>query len=257
MFIEERQNKILEIISKEKSVTVNKLKKILNVSGATIRSDLNELSKKGLINRTHGGATAVQETESGLVVENNLKAKLSRNYKFKAEIADKAVQYIKNDSCIVLDASSTAFELAKRIKETNLKLMILTSSLNVVVLFKDSYNITVILIGGVYSNEYNATIGDLGSDIMKRINIDIAFVSGHAISIEKGLTEFNPFEVRLKEAIVKHSMQVIALFDYTKLDLVSTTSFAEVSEIDILITNVNDVEEELLKKFKKNNFKVE
>ena len=51
MFSNERQDEILDILNKNKSATVEELASELFVSGATIRRDLREMEKQGLIKR--------------------------------------------------------------------------------------------------------------------------------------------------------------------------------------------------------------
>ena len=53
-----RQQYILSLIKTEGTVTVSQLAEELGVSELTIRRDLDQLEKKGLVERTHGGATA-------------------------------------------------------------------------------------------------------------------------------------------------------------------------------------------------------
>ena len=60
MLSEERKRKILNYINSKHAVTATDLMEKFNASEATIRRDLTEMDKKGLISKVHGGAVSIQ-----------------------------------------------------------------------------------------------------------------------------------------------------------------------------------------------------
>ena len=66
MLPDERFRRILEIIRKNQSVTVQELVKQIGISESTVRRDLAALDKKGLLHKVHGGATSI---DAGFGVE--------------------------------------------------------------------------------------------------------------------------------------------------------------------------------------------
>lgn len=239
MFTTERHTKILDILKEKKSVSVNELADYLEFSPATIRTDLNFLDKQGLLMRTHGGATKIQEELTVPTLEEDFTDRERKNPAEKKNIAEKAFEYIEDNQCIIIDASSTCYELAKLINESPLRLIILTNGLNVINLLKGNPNLTTMIIGGVVRGNSNAIEGVLGADILDKINIDTAFVSPHAFSLDKGMMDFNLYEVELKKKMIEKAEKNIGLVDYTKLGKNSIASFANYDEIDILITDEN------------------
>jgi len=255
MFIEERHKRILGIIDKEKSVSVKQLTQKLKFSPAIIRSDLNYLSEQGLIIRTHGGATALEKIDDDQTIDVNFQTRRQKNQKEKREIARKAFNYIYADNCIVLDASSTTYELAHLINDSSMRLMVLTNGMNVANLLKDNTRITTILIGGIVRGNSNAIEGSLGASVLQRVNIDSAFLSGHAFNLKDGLTDFNIYEVELKKQMIEYSKSIYALIDYTKLDKSSVASFGSASDVDYFITNDN-IDSTISENYKKNNLQI-
>lgn len=237
MFTEERHKKIIDIVNKEKSVSVKDLTNWLAFSPATIRSDLNFLNKQGLLIRTHGGATSLDEKTNNKSLNINFGIREKENPAEKAEIAKKAFQFVKENSCIILDASSTSLELGKLINETNMRLMILTNGLNVSNILKNNSTITTILIGGVVQGNSNAIQGTLGESLLQKLNVDSAFFSAHAFNMGEGLTDFNLYEVDLKKIMVKHAKTVYALLDHSKLENSSIATFGSLVDIDYFITD--------------------
>lgn len=256
MFTEDRHKKIIEIIEKEGSVSVTQLTEMLNFSPATIRSDLNILDKNNQLIRTHGGATALKRTSDKPGIKEDFSYRKKENHKLKVDIAKKAFKYIENDSCIVLDASSTAYELALLINDSSLRLMILTNGLNIANLLKTNPRITTIIIGGVVKGTSNAIEGILGSSILKSVNIDKAFLSAHAFSLSDGLTDFNLYEVELKRKMVEAAKQVFAIVDSTKLEKSSIAAFASAEDIDVFLTDSSEIEPDLKEAYERSGLKL-
>ncbi|WEG12457.1 DeoR/GlpR family DNA-binding transcription regulator [Pullulanibacillus sp. KACC 23026] len=233
MFVMERRKKILELLEARKRLTVNELADSLVVSEATLRSDLNNMEKEGLLTRTHGGAILNENTNS----ETSFSARQKRNQKEKVLIAKEAVQFIKEKQCILLDASSTALELAHLLKQLSIRITIVTSSAAIALELNESPEITVILIGGMMTKGASSVEGTLGLNLVDQFNIDIMFTSANGFTPEAGLTDFNLYEVQLKSGLVNKAHMVIALLDHTKIGSNSSAVFAETNQIDIIITD--------------------
>src|SRR5699024_9288625 len=153
----------------------------------TIRSDLNYLDQQGLLIRTHGGATIIKK-QNHLSIEKDYSFRERKNHEEKKEIAKQAVNYIHDGECIILDASSTCYELAHLLKNTKLRLTILTNGLKTADLLKDNPNVTLILIGGIVKGSSNAIEGLLGTEILNKVHVDCGFFSGHAFDLKEGLS---------------------------------------------------------------------
>ena len=69
----ERHQQILEQILSRKSVRVNELSDILDVSVATIRRDLSQMEERGLIQRVHGGAIYIEDPEEPPILHRKTK----------------------------------------------------------------------------------------------------------------------------------------------------------------------------------------
>lgn len=236
MYTNQRREAILSLVQERGSVSVNDLTEKFQVSKATIRSDLNYLSKNNMLIRTHGGATRTKEEET-IKIDRNYDIRKQKNIEKKAEIAKLAFPLIKNGECIILDASSTCYELAKVINHSDLKITVLTNGLRTASLLKENLNLTVIVIGGVVKGTSNAVEGTLGLEILRKVNIDTLFTSAYAISTTGGLSDFNLYEVELKKKMVELASQTIGLLDSTKFEKKSIATFASLDQLSGLITD--------------------
>ncbi|WP_152658487.1 DeoR/GlpR family DNA-binding transcription regulator [Oceanobacillus sp. CFH 90083] len=235
MFVTERRNKIMELLHDKQRLTVKELSDQIGVSEATLRTDLNKMEKNGLLTRTHGGAMLNQQSE--VDYDTSFSVREKRNRKEKSLIAKEAFQLIEEKQCILLDASSTALELARYLNEKMIRLTVVTSGIQTALELKDNPNITVILIGGVVTKGSTTMEGTLGVELLDKLHIDILFTSANGFSVENGLTDFNLYEVELKKHMVNKAQKIVAVIDHSKIGVTSSAPFARTNQIDVLITN--------------------
>ncbi|MBA5849836.1 DeoR/GlpR transcriptional regulator [Clostridium sp. cel8] len=243
----ERHNKILELLYKNKKVTTHGLSEMINVSACTIRNDLNKLEKDGLIKRIHGGAVlpeTVQKRDLSFTIRKG------KNQDEKNIIGKKAYDFIKDGQCIIIDASSTAVSFAKYLSKTDFRITVLTNGIYTALELKDNNNINVILVGGVVRSKSGALEGLMGKNLISQINADIAFLSARGFTLEQGLTEFNIYEAELKKLLVSRAEKIVAMLDFSKLEVNSISSFADSKKVDTIITDSNSPEN-VLDKYRK------
>ena len=91
MDIDERKQKIIEMLNKNSKVKVNELSELFKISEVTIRMDLADLEAKGLLSRVHGGAVSSYRTYFNM----NLQQRLNTNQSEKQAIAEEVAKMIK------------------------------------------------------------------------------------------------------------------------------------------------------------------
>jgi len=247
MFASERRDKIIQILNNQRRVTVKELASEIGVSEATLRTDLNTMEQYGLLTRTHGGAILNNEE----VNETSFIVREKKNKKEKIQIAKKAFELIEEKQCVLLDASSTALELARYIKNQPIRLTVVTTGLQTASELNQNPDITVILIGGLVTKGSSSIEGTLGLSILDYINIDMMFTSANGLS-DNGLTDFNLYEVQLKKELAVKAGKIIALIDSSKIGKNSSAVFATMSQIDAIITDA-PINKELTEKIESNN----
>lgn len=233
LFASERRQQIMELLKEKKRITVKELAVEIDVSEATLRTDLNKMEQDGLLTRTHGGAVINDQNDN----DTSFSARERKNRKEKAIIAEKAFELIAEQQCILLDASSTALELARYLKNKPIRLTVVTTGLHTALELKDNPDITIILIGGVVTKGSTSIEGTLGINVLDHVNIDIMFTSGNGFSIHNGITDFNLYEVEMKKEIIRRSQKVVALIDSSKIGKTSSSFYASLEDIDTFITD--------------------
>lgn len=248
MFAEERQQIILKKVFADKAVTVKELSRLFGVSMPTIRSDLDAIcALNPHIDRAHGGIVLSNSDVSKLTSYEERKA---QNLEEKKQIATLAANMINHQDTIMIDSSSTCFEIAIQLENTEKNVTIITTSLNVAIKLKENPNLTVIIIGGLLKPKSITVQNSFDDNIINAFNVDKYFFSASGISYENGFSDYNYNEVIDKRKFLSKSRQSIALIDSSKFDIVSKSSFAQLVEVNYLITssNVNHSITELYRK---------
>lgn len=240
----QRQQKTVNILAEKKILSVGELSEIFDTSEMTIRRDLDDLACRGLIRRVHGGGCEVAEN----VLESAFSARLRQNRREKEKIAAKAVKYVKEDSIIFLDASTTTLEMARKL--VGKKVTAITNSQYTSLELTKIPTVNGIMIGGVLDKEAFATVGSVALDEVKQYNANKCFFSTHAFSVNEGTVESNLLLIEIKRAMVEASKEAILLVDHTKFSRISLSLAIPIDEIDKIIVDgkVSPDEIELLKR---------
>jgi DeoR family transcriptional regulator, aga operon transcriptional repressor len=234
-----RRVKILEIINSEGQVAVTELSKIFSVSEVTIRNDLSQLEKKGLLIKTRGGGLKAQRV--GIDQQLNDKAKI--NSKEKQAIGKKAAELINDNDTIIIDSGTTTVEIAKNIGRVN-NLTVITNALNIASqLIRNE--IKVILLGGILRTSSLSLIGPIGENSIKYFYCDKCFLGVDGIDSHSGIYTPNLEEAHLNRMMIESSKELIVVTDSNKFRRKSLAHIAPITKVSIIITDSKIPEDEL------------
>jgi DeoR/GlpR family transcriptional regulator of sugar metabolism len=228
----ERRRKIISLLEESNSVLVLELSKTFNVTEETIRRDLEKLEKEGLLKRTHGGAVI----SDNINLELPLKVREVTNIEGKRAIGIKVSEYINDGDTIMLDSSTTALQVAQKIKDKR-KITVITNSINVVTELSTSKDCKVISTGGILRENSMSFVGHMTEDSIKNYNVDIAVIACKGIDMNRGITESNEMEAEVKKAMVEAAEKVFLLADYTKFNKISFLKMLKLDKVDTIFTD--------------------
>lgn len=228
----ERRRKIISLLEERNSVLVPELSKIFNVTEETVRRDLEKLEKDGFLKRTYGGAVI----NDSIHTELPLKIREGTNIDGKTAIGMKAAEYIKDGDTIMLDSSSTALQVAERIKEKR-KITVITNSVKVVSELAGVKDCMVISTGGNLRVNAMSFVGHQAVYSIRNFNVDIAIVCCKGIDMERGITESNDMEAEVKKAMMRAAEKTFLVADYTKFNKVSFVNMLKLDDVDMIFTD--------------------
>src|SRR5438045_1665413 len=199
----ERMQHVLRLLETRDYVPVTELSEAFAVSEVTVRSDLAALARDGLVARIRGGVRALQQGQS----EAGFDLRLRLEVEHKRAIARAAAAMVENNEAVALDASTTAYYVALELCAKR-DLVVVTNGLLVATALADAPTITVIVTGGVLRLSAMSLVGDLGTDVLRTTRINKGFLGARGLSLDRGLMDLNPDEVRIKQEMRSEERRV-------------------------------------------------
>lgn len=236
-----RQKEIIEIIQNQGYINAAAAANKFDVSIATIRRDLNQLEKQGLLEKKYGGAKLPTDTAINMLP---FALRQSQFRSSKTAIASAALKHIPDCCTIALDAGSTLFELSLLLKERNNLVIISSDVISANELLKHENN-QVYMMGGFLTKDGSSS-GDFAEDFINKItNIDIFLCSCDGAHPKYGISNENLNINNLKVNYMKKARKTIALIDHSKFSQNAFYKMCDFTDVDLLITD-SDTPDEIL-----------
>ena len=224
-----RHEEILKILKKRGKATVKELSDELFVCEMTIRRDLRELDRCGLLTRYRGGA-AIRIKD----VDYPIKIRRRFRESEKKELALAASEYLCDNSCVFLDSSSVCMYLIPHIaKRKNIRLV--TNSVQTVLLAAQLH-IPCELVGGSYFEKDMCLVGGAAVRRLCEINPDTAFISSSALSDDGTVSDIDEQQTEVRRAVIKNARKTVFVFDSTKLHKTDTFTLYRTGGSEVIIT---------------------
>jgi DeoR/GlpR family transcriptional regulator of sugar metabolism len=230
----QRHAYILDRVRTDGGVRVADLVRELGVSDMTVRRDLEVLHDQGLLEKVHGGATAVVPSA---LFEPGFSAKSELQRDAKEAIADAAARLVHPGQAIAISAGTTTYAVARRLLEVP-QLTVVTNSVPVAdVLYHGGRpDQTVILTGGVRTPS-DALVGPFAVAALRTVNVDLVIMGVHGMDPHAGFTTPNMLEAETDRAMVEAARRLVVVADHTKWGVIGISSIARLSQADTLITD--------------------
>lgn len=246
MIADERYAKIVEITNTRGFISTKELAQILNVTETTIRRDCEDLDKKKLIIRVHGGAKGLKQ--KNILSNKDEKTMKERTYIHASEkdaICKKAASLVKDGDCVFLDGGTSIVPMLKYLKGKKIK--IVTHSHLITPIFDDE-NAEVFTIGGKFIPDYSMCVGPITISDLERFNFDYAFISCAGIDINRKLVYTAEMDtMAVKQKAMSLATKSYLLVDSSKYSIKGFCSFISSDDFDAIISddNINFNDEEI------------
>jgi DeoR family L-fucose operon activator len=231
MLLAERLQKIVDIVNERRSIRVTELSDLFEVTEETIRRDLDKLEAERKLARSHGGAVSIAETPS----ETPYYEREIVNKEEKRKIAQAAVSFIQPRERILLDASSTAWYMAKLIPD--IPLTVLTNSIKVSMELSTKEKIQVISTGGILSPGSLSWVGPLAVRSLEQYYVNRLFFSCKGARLERGLSDSNELQALVKQQMLAVAESAYLLADHSKFGIQEFSHVAGWDSVDYVITD--------------------
>ncbi len=229
-----RSEKLYQTILERGSVRIVDLAREFQVSLPTVRKDIEDLEREGLVERSRGMAHL--KTASYMIDGTGL-GHLQNNQE-KILVGKMAATLIENGDAVILDCGATATEMAKNLVHRQ-NLRVVTNALNIAMILGGEPTNQVMMTGGLFKPETLAVSGEKASAFFEGIFADKLFLAVGGVSIEAGISYPDFIDLHVKKAMIDAARKTYLLADSSKFGIRQFATFGSMDRIDAVITDRN------------------
>ena len=237
----DRVFQILDLIRAKQKVNVSELSEKFQVTGETIRRDLERLEREGYVARTYGGAVLIQQPPGHV----NYTERAIQNVEAKNRMGELTAAILPASGAIGCDASTTVLAVIPYIKD-NAGITLLTNSIRI----PNDYmydKIRIISTGGNLRSRTQSLQGEVTTRAMEGYFLDVCVLSCRSLDLTNGIYEGDEEEAYFKNVMVEHSRRVILIADHTKFNKTSLIRTLSYDKVDMLVTDQKPSDEWILR----------
>ncbi len=228
---------ILERLRQAGTASVEDLCTELGVSVHTVRRDLEDLHKRGVLRRVYGGAAQLEPLfYEPFRADKSFQEQMESFADEKRRIAKTAAALVNEGDIVAMTAGTTTTETI-RCLPMNSRLTVVTNTVNVAMELCKRKDIDVFVTGGNLRDTWFSLIGPTAIQSISKVFIDTLFIGVHGIDSQRGLTCVDPDEAELNKVMVRQARRKIVVADSSKFDVVSKWLIAPISAVDVIVTD--------------------
>ncbi len=227
-----RRFELIRLAQRQGQLSVAELSSQFGVSADTIRRDLDLLSVRGFVRRTHGGAVPADYlVQGGSTSAQRTGSRIAE----KTRIARCAAELIQDGESLILNGGSTtrlfAFELAGK-----KNLTVITNALGIPAALSREAVRDIVVVGGEYRAESHSTVGSVAFCGAVAVSADSAILGVGGVS-QKGLSCELLQEATMAASMIAAARRTIVLADSSKFNHQLLGQISTLDQIDILVTD--------------------
>jgi DeoR family galactitol utilization operon repressor len=224
----DREKEIVRLLAEDRAVAVSRLSEQLGVSTVTIRSDLNNLAKKGVVVRTRGGAAPA--FHPNVMIRQNLRVEE------KNRIAQAAADLVKDGDTIMIEAGTTTSLIARYLLGKRFVSIVTNSSL-ILPFARSNPGIHLTVVGGEFRPATESLVGPIALGELERFHVRLAFLGTDGFSMEGGLTTNLVEGAEIVRKMAERAGSTILVADSSKFGKIGFVHVLPVQQLTTLITD--------------------
>ncbi|MGL5681728.1 MAG: DeoR/GlpR family DNA-binding transcription regulator [Marinifilaceae bacterium] len=242
----ERQQYIVNYLKNNQSINITNLSRELNISDDTLRRDIIEMDKLGLLTKVHGGAVA----KSG--IQPDFTDRMHAGTYQKKALAEKVIPLLKNGDVILIDGGTTNLEIIRQLPP-QLHLTIYTNSFPIIAEIMHRPNTETIFLGGTVYPNSQVTVGIPVYRELQNIYADWLILGICSVHPQIGLSCPNREESLVKSLMINHANKVIVTAEEHKLNTAENYIVGNLTNIDFLVVK-DSIKENIQTSWPKHNY---
>lgn len=234
-----RITEIEDYVKEKKEASLEELKNHFDVSLNTIRRDVNELAKADTVKKVYGGVVYNKEDITTAYEDRNISHLLE-----KRKIGTYCSRFIEPNDIIFIDSGTTTHYVLDDV-DKNINFTLITNSLEVINKAVTFPNVSLLITGDTYKRSTKSFTGVSENQTIHKFNINKAFMSATAFSIDNGASNTDLLENRTKSMVCSRSKEVYLLIDSSKFGQTSLFTYCHLENINTIITD-SDIDRDYL-----------
>ena len=218
----------------EGAASLRRLSDSVGVSISTIRRDVDFLTQRGYVQRTHGGALLQSTHLTTFEPDSDIAAETARDA--KRRIGAAAAARIQPMQSVLFDSGTTTLAAARHAVSRGVRFTAVTNDLGIGRLLSGASDIRVVVLGGTVRPGSQTLLGQPGQDFVRSLHVDLAFIGAHAVS-RTAISETSIELAEMKRAMIKAARQTLLLVDSSKFDDEAFCDIGSIALVDELITD--------------------
>ncbi|MEM4985844.1 DeoR/GlpR family DNA-binding transcription regulator [Collimonas sp. H4R21] len=226
----QRKQHLLEILKRDGQIVAKSLSEQLGLSEDTIRRDLRQLAKEGLLQRVHGGALPASSAMAPFAERQQISSDA------KSAIGRAAAAMIQPGQVVFIDGGTTAVQLARQLPPA-LRATVVTHSPSIALELVEHAHIDVIMIGGRLFKHSIVNVGANAIEAIGQIRADLYFMGVCSLHPEAGISTGDFEEASVKRALCNAADQTIVMASPEKLDTASPFQIAPLTQVSGIVVS--------------------
>ncbi|WP_343714234.1 DeoR/GlpR family DNA-binding transcription regulator [Inquilinus sp.] len=228
---EERRKRLLDLLALDGKILATAASATLGVSEDTIRRDLNDLARAGVVRRVHGGALPLPLTPA----TGTFATRATERTEAKAALGRMAAELIRPGEVVLLDGGTTMLAVAEALPP-DLRATIVTPNLPAALALTRHPSAEVVLLGGRLDKADQATVGTSVLAALDGLRADFCLLGVCSLDVEAGLGGMDHEEALVKRRMAACAGRVAAVVTADKLGTAAPFPILPVGRLDALIT---------------------
>lgn len=233
----QRAQAILRELLRDGNITVEQMAQTFAVSPSSIRRDLRELERAGLLRRTHGGAVLVEPTLYEPFRHVSSFGEQEQRYAAeKRRIGLAAAEMIADGEIVSIGAGTTTTQVARGIRHRK-NITVVTNAVNIAMELSHRSDLKIFMSGGFLSSDWFALVGAAAIQSISEMFVDKIFLGVDGIHPQHGLTTNYPDQAAIHRQMLKQAQYRVIVADHRKFNVTGTALICPINEIHMLITD--------------------
>ena len=234
LLTEERRRAIHGMIERQGRVVISELSRHFEISAVTARADINELEKRNLLVRSHGGAIRKHDPSADAPLE----VKEPQHHEEKVRIGELAAALVREGQTVLLDSGTTTLEVARALRRQKVgRVTVITNSLTIAWELSSVPEISLIMVGGMHRPISRSFAGPQAQRLLADLRVDHLFLGVHGLEPEVGPSTPDILEAELNATMIRSAREVTVVTDSSKIGRSSLSTIAPMASVNRIITD--------------------